>query len=39
MADIRRVLLDGYPTEMTREGDTLVDKQGSRHNHQHTLIL
>lgn len=28
MADIRRVLLDGYPTEMTREGDTLVAADG-----------
>ncbi len=28
MADIRRVLLDGYPTVMTREGDVLVAADG-----------
>ena len=28
MADIRRVLLDGYPTVMVREGDTLVAADG-----------
>ncbi|CAN5515451.1 hypothetical protein BH10ACT2_BH10ACT2_21650 [soil metagenome] len=28
MADIRRVLLDGYPTVMTRESDTLVAADG-----------
>lgn len=28
MADIRRVLLDGYPTVMTREGDALVAADG-----------
>ena len=28
MADIRRILLDGYPTVMLREGDTLVARDG-----------
>lgn len=28
MADIRRILLDGYPTVMVREGDTLVARDG-----------
>lgn len=28
MADIRRVLLDGFPTVMVREGDTLVARDG-----------
>ena len=28
MADIRRILLDGYPTVMVREGESLVARDG-----------
>ena len=30
MAEIRRILLDGYPTEVARDGDTLVAGDGRR---------